>query len=1038
MQIINPHYAVNPEKNIFIIRQKEFSELEPIIQNILKPVEDLGFLIKEFAIKDSRHSAGDLNKTLKQNISIKLEKNEKEINISLSIPTLVDDNYIMIGGRKKIPQFQLFDVPIITRGKSIKIRTNVATLVIEEDKHPPFIKISILGKKVPLADLIFAYYGRQVVADKFKLATLEVDMIKDNNKYGKLMFDLKETYKESLEKDLTQDDHISTLGENYSKFNFKSKGEDVIYALDIILKCDVMSARFFKTGDLLNEIIDVINNSEGIDDLDFKNKRIRCFEYIVLAKMSKIIFDLCLANRTLKQPKFNVNSSQILTECNVSDIIQFDFAINPIEELTKLSRISLVGPGGFDKQNIPEHLRDIMPSMFGRICPVDTPDRENCGVLHNILPNVDLDDNLKFTEKTLDKTPVSIPVAMVPFLEHDDQTRLQMSSSQMRQAIMLKDFDQAHVQSGCEGLYTDYTQFIKRAKGNGEVVFVDNKYIIVIYEDTSIDIFDVAYRKIYVGNMDIFKVYVKQGDKIKKGDILAESNFSHDGRIQFGKNLLTGVMIHYGYNYEDGIVISDKLVQDGLLTSAHFVDLSFTIPNNRVLLTLDPKKYKPLPEIGEEIKAGNPYVILKEMPMENMVDYYSVFEESNPLLTKKDTIITEINVHVNEWNENIPEYNKWIKDTIEKQRKEEEHFHGILETHLPKETAQKFIKDNDLDKFSATGKYKSKGEPIPGTLVEMYGIFFRPIRVGDKIGNRHGNKGIISNIVPKEKMPKLSDGRHLDICINPLGIISRMNIGQLFELHLAMSLNDLKSNLSKLLDDKVDQDKIKKYLLDYIKLVDNTNGNWYYNQFKEQLPTIITEDFIKELFLIQPPFESCSIEMVEKALKYTGTEFTYDVHDPISGTDFLNKIAVGYMYFFRMVHIAESRLAARGIASYAKRTLQPLAGRKNKGGQRCGEMETACLIAHDVPANLYEFQTTKSDCIDLKNKFIREQIETDLVKEEKEIDPVSESVKLLYSYLTVLGVEKNNSAVQIEAQRVVEELAAELEEVKTKTIKIGE
>lgn len=1009
MNIINPNFKVNEDKNIFNIRQKEFDNLEPLIRQTISPVEELGFTVKEFGIRESRYTAGDLSKTLKQNIVIKLEKNSTDIDITLAMPTLVDKNYIVIGGRKKIPQFQLFDVPVITRGKSTKIRTNVATIIVEEEKNPPFISVTVLSKKVPLSLIIFAKYSKQEIIDRFKLVDLDEESLKRDNYYEKLLYDLKKTYIEAINSEMTQDDFIKALGEYYSKYNAKVKGEDVIYALDIMLKVDIMTARFFKSKNIIDEIIEVIKLGE-IDDLDYRNKRIRCFEYIVLAKVSKIIFDLCTSNRSLKQPKFNVNSTQILTECNVSDIVQFDFSINPIEELTKLSRVSLVGPGGFDKQNIPEHLRDVAPTMFGRICPVDTPDRENCGVQHNLLPNVDLDENLKFTDKILDKQPISIPVAMVPFLEHDDQTRLQMSSSQMRQAIMLKDFDQALVQSGIEGIYTDQTQFLKRAKKDGEILYVDNKYIIVVYDDKEVEIFDISYRKIYVGNMDIFKVYIKQGDKVKRGDILAESNYCHDGRIQFGKNLLTGVMIHYGYNYEDGIVISDRLVKDGILTSPHFVDLSFNIPTNKVLLTLDSKKYKPLPEIGEEIKNGNPYAIIKEMPTDNMVDYYTVFEESNPLLTKNDTIVTEANIFINEWNENIPEFNHWVKDVIKKQNKEEEQFQGILNEYLPKDSATKFIKDNDLDKFSSVGKYKIKNEKINGIHVEMYGIFFRPIKVGDKIGNRHGNKGIISNIVPHDKMPKLEDGRHLDICINPLGIISRMNIGQLFELHLTMSINDLKKNLLVMLNSSSNTKQIdmKKYLIEYIKILDNTVGNWYSCQFISQIPKVIDENFINNLFIVQPPFESTPIQKIEEALKFTGTNFTYNLHDPISNHNFLNKIAVGYMYFFRMVHIAENRLAARGIASYARRTLQPLAGRKNRGGQRCGEMETACLIAHDAPHNLYEFQTTKSDCIDLKNKYIREQIETDLVKEEKEIDSVSESVKLLNAYLTVIGVDRKN------------------------------
>ena len=253
-------------------------------------------------------------------------------------------------------------------------------------------------------------------------------------------------------------------------------------------------------------------------------------------------------------------------------------------------------------------------------------------------------------------------------------------------------------------------------------------------------------------------------------------------------------------------------------------------------------------------------------------------------------------------------------------------------------------------------------------------------------------------------MPRLEDGRNLDICINPLGIISRMNIGQLYELHLTMSFYDLIHQLADMIVDKT-QEEVRDHLLGFIKIIDKTKDSWYYNQFVESMPNIITDEYLSELTLIQPPFESCKIEDMKKALEYTGTPFKQKLYDPVSKQEIQNEIACGYIYFLRMVHIAEEKLAARGIGSYAKRTLQPLGGRKNKGGQRCGEMETACIIGHDAPCNLFEFLTTKSDCIDLKNRYIRDFIDSNLVDESKELDTTPESVKLLNSYLTVLGVE---------------------------------
>lgn len=1013
MDIINPYYKLN-NKNIFTIRRNEYASLLETIRKILIPAEELGFEVTDLRIKDTRVMKGEICRTLKQSLVLRFQKGISQIDLSMQIPKLVDDNYIIVNGRRKIPLFQLFDIPIVTRGKHIKIRTNVATIMIFEQRDPPYMYISILGRKLPMHLVVFGYYGLEVLSDRFSFREIDSPVIDENSTaFDKLLNDLYEYY--HVSRGTTQDDIIKEIGRYYSKYNAKGKGEDLMYAFDLILKTDVMSAEFFKSGSILEDIFSVLQKGP-LDDTDIRNKRIRCFEYVILSKISKAIFDMCMSNRTSRQPKFNINSTQIISECNVSDIIQFDFSINPIDELTKLSRISLVGPGGFNRQNVPEHLRNIMPTMFGRICPVDTPDRDNCGVLQNLIPNTRFNSDLQFTEDFLEKQPISIPVSMVPFLEHDDQTRLQMASSQMRQAIMLQKFDRPLVQSGCEGLYSHKTQFVKTAKKDGRVVYVDKQYMILIYDDSTVDVFDISYRKIYISNLDVLRIYVKRDDRVKAGQILAESNFCKDGQINIGKNLLTAVMEYYGYNYEDGIVISDRLQKEGVLTSVHFEDMSFTIPPNKVLLSLSDNKYKPLPEISDRISKGSTYCKIKDFPSQQ-VEYFDVFRQETSLLAKHNLIITESTIYANDWNKDIPEYKEWIEKKIAQQQEEEDKLKVILNEHLPKDEAKQFIRDRELDKFANTEKFKVKGERINGIEVELFGIYFRPIQVGDKIGNRHGNKGVISIIVPHEKMPQLPDGRHVDICINPLGIISRMNIGQVYELHLGMAVNNLKGVMKNILrgkykeeiDETMIQKLIRKFLVDFIKIIDNTFEKWYSTQFEKNLPDIIDEKFIDDFSVIQAPFESLSEDSMKKALKYAEAQFKYKIYEPSAKETILNDIAVGYMYFFKMVHIAETRLAARGIGSYARKTLQPLAGRKHKGGQRCGEMETACLIGHDARNNLFEFLTTKSDCIDLKNAFIRDTIGSGLSlhdeDETEKISTVPESVRALHDYLLTIGVK---------------------------------
>jgi len=1005
LNIVNPTFKIqNETDNIFTIREKDYSTIENIVKQILEPAIELGFQLDEFEIRDSRFTSGELARTVKQTLVIRLKKGTGIIDLTSYIPKLIDSNYIIINGRRKIPLFQLFDIPIVTRGETIKLRTNVATLMLFRGKDLPHVNVSFLGKVVPFSLLLLAYYGPEVSYKRFDLANVSPNIDLNLSLYEILTSELKLFLEES--KGQTQDEYIQELGKIYSKYNAKSKGQDIVYAVDLIKRVDVITARFFQTENILEELIWAMQQPY-IDDTAFVNKRIRCFEYMIFGKISKNVFDLCFSNRTSKQPAFNVNTGQILTDCNVSDIIQFDFSINPIEELTKISRISILGPGGFKRENIPRHLRDICPTMYGRVCPVDTPDRDNCGVLQNLIPNVLFDENLKFTNDYLKDQPISIPVSFTPFLEHDDQTRLQMAASQMRQAILLKQFDEPYVKSGCEGLYTKYTQFIKIAKDNGKVIYRDPNFLMVSYDNGEVDVFDINYRKIYIDHMDIMNIYVTIGDKFNKGDVLAESDFSKNSQIVFGKNLLTGVMIYYGNNYEDGIIISDRLIKEETLCSVHFRELSFIIPENRVLLSLEDNTYKPLPDPDrkdktEIIERGNPYAIMKTISID---DPHSIFIENSELRVDKTTIISDVNLYANEWSQQIDEYKTWVEQKIQQQIDKESALRSIIKDELPKNEAQRVIREFGLDVFSHVGKFKEKNEHINGIKVEMYGIYFRSIQVGDKVANRHGNKGVISRIVPQDKMPQLPDGRHLDICINPLGIISRMNIGQLYELHLGMAVYDLIKNAKQMLHDKLDQNIIRKYIIDFIDIIDCTKDGWYFTQFVSQLPEIIDERFIDSLRIIQPPFESCKVNDIKQALEYTGSLFTYDVYDPISKSHLMNPVSVGYLYFFRMVHIAEEKLAARGIGSYTKRTLQPLGGRKNLGAQRLGEMEVSCLIGHDAPFNLFECLATKSDCVDLKKQYIRDFIDPSSSKESKDLDITPESVKLLNSYLTVIGVD---------------------------------
>lgn len=1050
MEIINPNLVLKNDINLFTIRKLEYDQILNILNESLNPIIELGYSVEKFGISPTRIQSDDLSKTYKSRLELVLMKNETKVDLSVHIPSLIDDNYIFINGRKKVPHYQLIDFPLTVKYNKkiensfiVKFRSNVFTSILYEKGNSfPKLTMSMIGKRIPFALLLMCFYNED------EINNLLNEYNKYNNMYDILLNDLKYYRDQKLDKDK----YFKLLGENYTRFNIVNKGKEILYALDIIPKIDIITKKFMRYDSVIEEILNGIKNGP-FDDADYINKRIRCFEYLILGPIFRSMFNLCILSKNSKTPKFNVNKSEIIQNCNVSDIVQFDFSINPIGSLTELSRVSLLGPGGFNRKSVPVYLRDVHESMAYKIDIVDTPDRNNCGVVFNLIPNSPLDENLKFNDKTLTMIPTSIPTSFVPFLEKDDPTRLQMAASQMRQAILLQNPEKPLIQSGIENLFSDKTPFLITAKNDGIVLYedLDKDILILKYDNGELDCINIGYRHIYVDNIDLIHHNIKEGERFNKGDVLAESLFIKDKSINLGRNLLTGCTIYYGYNYEDGIVISEKLVNEKIFSSIHVKDLSFFIPTNKILLSLSKtqilendekydedsdyivtipckdengnvkiirKKYKPLPKKGDIIEVGESYAILKKFPTKD--DFNIIFEEEDELKCNKRIKILECNIYVNDYNDQIPnEYKEWLKIKIENQKSEEDKIKNVIHQHLPKKEANRFIKEN-LNIFGSEGKYKTKGERFEGIFVQLIGCYTRDIEIGDKIGNRHGNKGVISCILGEDKMPRLEDGRLLDIIINPLGIISRMNIGQSFELHLSMSFNDLKLNCKKMIKENIEQNEIKNYLINYIDIIDNTKEKWYLNQFKDQIKDIeIDDEFIDNLTIVQPPFKSLDLQKCRMALEYTNTKFEYKLFDPCihnddgtTGDYLVNEIATGFMYFFRMNHIASTKMTARGIGSYTKKMLQPTAGKRNLGGQRIGEMESSSIIAYDSSSFLYETMTTMSDCVEMKNKWMYEMIDSKNKLGNLDFDDsetMSESVKLLNSYLTVIGVDKDDN-----------------------------
>jgi DNA-directed RNA polymerase beta subunit len=998
-----PSYQLR-DINVFNFRETEWDE-EKIINTVARMLEvgeKFNLRVDTINIKDKEdNDLSEIKKTKSKILEITLlytnGDDTEAIELKYDIPWLIN-NHFYISGNYKVAIYQLFDKPVIKRKDIIKIRTNIQSIMLKHQtssRRKYNYQISLFGKKYSFARLIIAFFGVDGTRERFNLD--------DNNDYtgGVLTGDMEELI-DDIKKILNDQsiDKVKLLESIY----IRRTDENVLNDLSMILEIDIFSKKYFQTDSIVEEYLYALEN-EINDDCDYHNKRVRFVEQIIYVHLCKDFYNLINSVKKNRKVKFSVNSKNILSNVNVSNIVQFDNSLNPLSELALLSRTSLSGPGGFEKQNIPVSLREIHPSMKYLIDPADTADREGCGSTQYLVPNANISEDGSFFSRE-QKNMNSIAISFVPFLEHDDATRLQMASSQQRHAIMLKNFDVAMIQSGVEGMYSDQTSFIFRAKRNGKVIYLDKQIIMIQYDNKACDAFYIGYRKLYISTVDFYKVYYNVGDEFTKGSIIAETNYMSDGRITLGKNCLACITPWYGYNYEDGIVISQKMVDEDYFTSVHYTDLVVELGKNKVLMNLndDYSDYKPLPEVGDIITTGDIYAKVKSIDTDGFDDV--LFEPVHEHSATEEYKIVNVKVYANKWNKAFPQFDEYIQNKIAAQKNRKTELVDKLSDYLIKDELNKIVDTLEINQ-TEKNNYKIKGNYIDGVRIEITAVYERKIEVGDKLGNRHGNKGVISNIVPENEMPMLPDGRRSEIIVNPLGITSRMNVGQVYELHLTMSLNDLKIKVKEMYDNG-NSDDIYPYIIEYIKLIDNTESHNYTSQMVSIFEQVNVSDFVNEIdrfFLIQPPFESVKWEDLNNAMEYTNTPYEYELFEPMANVNIQNTIACGYMYWFKLNHIAKDKISFRGTGPYSVKTSQPLGGKSRKGGQRLGEMEIWAIIAHGDELNLKEFSSTKSDSIKLRNQYISEQMcNSDLLLDSDD-DEVPQSLRLLQTNLKSLACD---------------------------------
>ena len=750
----------------------------------------------------------------------------------------------------------------------------------------------------------------------------------------------------------------------------------------------------------LKYLIDIYSGKKDLDDIDhLGNRRVRsvgellCNQIkVALIRIERVAREKMNAknlDRSSLRPQDLISIKPVIGAIKEfftsSQLSQFMDQINPLAELTHKRRLNALGPGGLARDRAGFEVRDIHYTHYGRICPIETPEGPNIGLIVSLasyakineygfietpyrkvkdsvvskdvkyLSAIDedgyliaqadakIDDEGRFLERQISSRKsgdylagnpkdieymdlssrqiISISTALIPFLEHDDASRALMGSNMQRQAVPLLFAEPPRVGTGIESMISDNSGVIVKAEEDGVVVYVSNSRIDIKNKDGEVRSYPLLkYQKTNQESCFNQKPIVNLNEEIEAGQIIADGPSTFHGELSLGKNVLAGFIPWNGYGFEDAVLISERISKDDVFTSIHIKELSVDVRDTKL-----GREYisRDIPNVSEKMLSH-----LDENGIIRIGSYVSTGSILVGKVSPKSE--TENSPEFKLLNQIFGEKAKNIKDSSLRVP------HGV----------EGIVIDVQILK-------RKDGDELQSTVEESVKVFIaskHKLREGDKIAGRHGNKGVISRVLPEEDMPFLEDGTPLDICFNPLGVPSRMNIGQILESELGISAMAL-------------------------------------NKFYES-----------------PVFSSASIKQIENELEKSGfpKDCKFNLRDGRTGEMFKNPVFVGCMYVIKLNHLVDHKMHARSTGPYSLITQQPLGGKAQFGGQRLGEMEVWALEAYGAAHTLQEFLTIKSDNIEGRTK-----IYEDIIKgyESATVSGVPESFNVLVQELRGLGID---------------------------------
>ncbi len=919
--------------------------------------------------------------------------------------------------------------------------------------------------------------------------------------------------------------------------------------------------------DVLKELINIRNGNGLVDDIDhLGNRRIRCVGEMAenqfrigLVRVERAVKErLTLAESEGLMPQEMINakpvSAAIKEFFGSSQLSQFMDQNNPLSEITHKRRVSALGPGGLARERAGFEVRDVHPTHYGRVCPIETPEGPNIGLINSlavyartneygfletpyrVVKNGKVTDEIhylsaieegrytiaqanaelgaggklvdelvtcrhqnEFTLSTPDKIEymdvspkqiVSVAASLIPFLEHDDANRALMGSNMQRQAVPTLRAEKPLVGTGIERAVAVDSGVTVVAKRGGEVESVDAGRIVVRVNDDEteagepgVDIYNLTkYTRSNQNTCINQRPLVKAGDVIARGDVLADGPSTDMGELALGQNMRVAFMSWNGYNFEDSILVSERVVKEDRFTTIHIEELtcmardtklgpeeiSGDIPNvgEAALAKLDESG---IVYIGAEVKEGD--ILVGKVTPKGETQLTPEEKLLRAIFGEKAADVKDTSLRVSSGMAGtVIDVQIFTRDGVEKDARalqiedmelervrkdlndqlrimEGDTFQRVekmllgktadggpnklkagskitkaylgeleqdqwLEIRLRNEDAAsdleavaaqiKAQRETFREKFEEKKRKLTTGDDLaPGVLkmVKVYVAVKRRIQPGDKMAGRHGNKGVISTIVPVEDMPFSADGEPVDVVLNPLGVPSRMNVGQVLETHLGWAAKGVGLKIGQMLETQAKITELRKFL----EKVYNTSGK------KEDLKSFSDEEIIElatnlkgGVPMATPVFDGAAEEEITAMLELGDLPVTGQttLYDGRTGESFERPITVGYMYMLKLNHLVDDKMHARSTGPYSLVTQQPLGGKAQFGGQRFGEMEVWALEAYGASYTLQEMLTVKSDDVNGRTRMYKNIVDGDHYMEAG----IPESFNVLVKEIRSLGI----------------------------------